>query len=301
MYDRILIPLDGSESGEASLPYADLIPSRLVYLLCVEAAATGGAGRMRPVPAQPARAYLERIAARFRRQGREVETIVLTGDPVERILETAADVDLIVMATHGRGAVGRALRGGVADAVARQASAPALVVRAAGRAVGASPVTRLVVPLDGSTLAEEALPVALQLGEQLGVGVHLVRVVEPPLIWEAVASGSLPGGAYDGTFAGQMQVATTYLDDTARRIADRQVDVTTEARYGGPAPELLSTLTTGDLVVMTSHGRGGIARWFVGSVAEALVREAPVPVLLVQSGLAAGIDAAAPAVSVVEG
>ena len=281
MVDRMLVPLDGTAVAEAAMPYAALIPSRLVYLLMVEPMSTTGraGGRETTLAAEH---YLERHAEGLRRLGREVEIIVLTGDPATRILETAADADLIVMATHGRGAVGRVWRGGVADAVARRASPPTLVVRAPDQSVATPVVSRLVVPLDGSALSEAAIPVAAELARQIGVGLHLVRVAEPPVIWESVAGGSLPGGTYEGTFAGELERAGTYLTGQERHITGGDLAVSSESRYGSPADEILLGLVPGDMVVMSTHGRGGLRRWVLGSVTERLVREAPVPVMIVR-------------------
>lgn len=293
--DRMLVPLDGSAAAEAALPFAALIPSRLVYLLAVEpgefAYRAGASGADRGETDQAAgtrhvREYLRRAAEPFHHQGREVETIVFGGDPAERILEAAADVDLIVMATHGRGAVGRALFGGVADGVARRASAPTLVVRADEHPAAAPTVTRIVVPLDGSALAEEALPHAARLGAVLGVGLHLVRVAEAHLVWDTMAASALVTAAYEDALTAARREATAYLADRIRAVGGLGLPVSSEVRTGGPAAELLAALEPGDLVAMTSHGRGGVRRWLAGSVAEILVREAAAPVLLVRAGVA---------------
>src|SRR5687768_10987587 len=104
MYDRIVVPLDGSERAEAALPFAELIPSRRVRLLVVEPVVLSAA-RRRAVVAPPPPwgswhgltpdAYLDVLAAPFRRQGRQVERVVESGDPGERIVAAAADAELI--------------------------------------------------------------------------------------------------------------------------------------------------------------------------------------------------------------
>lgn len=288
MYDRILVPLDGTTLAEAALPFAELIPSTLVYLLRVAPGAEGRANGVARTPAdRRALDQLQVVGERFRRQGREVEAIVFAGDPAKRIVEAAADVDLIVMATHGRGAGRRALYGGVADEVARWAPVPTLVARGGERPVGGPPITRLVVPLDGSALAEEALPAAVELASVLGVAIHLVRVVTPSLMWEALAGG---GTLVDGrsTLDDAIADATSYLDEQCRRLRGRDLAVTRDVRSGAPVSELMASFAPGDLVVLSSHGRSGSQRWLIGSVAETLVREAAVPVLLVPAA-AAGV------------
>ena len=165
MFDRILVPLDGSEAAEAALAVSELIPSRRVRLLAVESdladlTAICAAER-------DCQAYLERVAEPLRRQGREVETVVLR-QPGGEIVAFAAAADLIVMGSHGRGAVGRLVLGSVADQVARHAPVPTLIVRGGRRPATAMPLARIVVPLDGSALAEQAVPIAVALAADWG-------------------------------------------------------------------------------------------------------------------------------------
>jgi nucleotide-binding universal stress UspA family protein len=137
---------------------------------------------------------------------------------------------------------------------------------------------RIVVPLDGSALAEQAVPHAEALGQLTGAPLHLVRVLD-----------STQFGSFDGTKARQLwlnnerSVARNYLERLEQNLRDRQLTVTVEYRLGSPAQELLAILHPGDLLVMTTHGRSGVARWLLGSVAEAVVRRATVPVLLVRA------------------
>ena len=128
MYERILVPLDRSELAEAAVPFAALIPSREVRLLHVEPLAVT-AMRERPAltrydlsrmrHALTAHDHLGQVGEGFRRQGREVDVVVESGDPGDRIVRAAADADLVVMATRGLGAGGRLLFGSVADHVVR--------------------------------------------------------------------------------------------------------------------------------------------------------------------------------------
>jgi nucleotide-binding universal stress UspA family protein len=276
MYDRILVPLDGSDLAEAALPFVELIPSRHVRLLAVEpvvlAAPRRRAAFEPPLPSGAGRvftpaAYLDSVGEPFRRQGRDVELVVESGDPGARIVVTAADASLIVMATRGRGAVGRALLGSVADHVARHAPAPTLLVR--GTDPRAAPmVGRVVIPLDGSERAEAALPVAARWGGDLGVRPHLVRVVD--------TSTQLT------TEEEARREAAAYLDEQARRLSVYDAVATSEVLTGPTVRALLEAIGPADLVVMTTRGRGGLGRALLGSVAERLVREAAGPVLLVR-------------------
>jgi nucleotide-binding universal stress UspA family protein len=174
----------------------------------------------------------------------------------------ARSSDLIVMATDARGIGGRVVGGCTCDRVARHAPAPTLLVRAGRHGINAQPLSRIVVPLDGSPEAEAALRPAWALAALLGAPVHLVHVLEPV-----------------GTLPTDRQPSETYLTDVMRR-AETGAHLTWEIRDGEPSVEIATAVQPGDLLVMTTHGAGGMRRWFMGTVAERLIRQAPVPVLV---------------------
>ena len=169
---RILVPVDGSPEASAALPYAAALatPGTEIVLLTVFPPATDAA-----------RAGLETAAQRLRVAGQTVRTEVATGNPARRIVDMAADLraEMIVMASHGRGAIGRLIYGSVADRVGRESAVPVMVVRTKQLAPGPVGITRLVVPLDGTSRAESALPVATTISQRLGTPISLVRVVDP--------------------------------------------------------------------------------------------------------------------------
>jgi nucleotide-binding universal stress UspA family protein len=281
MFDLILVPLDGPEAAEAALAVAELIPSKRVRLLTV---ASDLPDRTAICATEPdCQTYLERVAEPLRRQGREVETIVAFGDPAREIVASAATADLIVMGSHGRGAAGRVGLGSIADHVARHAPAPALIVRGGRRPATTIPLTRIVVPLDGSALAEQALPMAIALAGIMGLPVHLVRVVDFDPVRGTVEAGVVAANAYVKTHAAAISLADTYLAEQVQRLRNKDVATMSELRTGAPASELLDAIHEGDLVVLATRERGGIQRWFLGSVAEELVRRAAGPVLVVRA------------------
>jgi nucleotide-binding universal stress UspA family protein len=279
--ELLLVPLDGSEPAEAALAYAELIPSRRVRLLLAEPDDRGPMlsdvielAEWRREREAGARAYLERVGEPLARQGRSLEIAFAFGDPSAQIVDAAADADLVVMVTSGRGAGGRALFGSVAEGVvrrdARRAPRATLLVRGGARPPGGPPVSRVLVPLDGSAAAERAVPVAAELADDLGVPIHLVRVV-----------------------AGEAarREAEEALAAAVRRLRDRDLAATGEVRVGAAVPELLATARESDVVAMTTRRRGGVRRWLLGSVADELVRQASAPVLIVRGDAeGAGID-----------
>ena len=144
---------------------------------------------------------------------------------------------------------------------------------------------RIVVPLDGSELAEKALPTAEDLAELTGAPLHLVRVVDLTRLDRYGAYGGLAVeyAGFELVAGEERQVATEYLERMTAELTGRGRSVTT-AIVDGSAPHALVGLTKpSDVVVMASHGRTGLARWFLGSVAEEVVRHATVPVMLVRA------------------
>lgn len=184
MYHRILVPLDGSELAELALAPAGLLARRfraqlwLVSVLVPVPLESGSSVRLARTAVDQAQDYLQDVQRRLEADGLAVRAIVRWGDPAGEILATAHEsrAVLIAMATHGRGGLGRWMIGSVADRVVRAATIPVLVVpaRAAARQPG---FHRLLVPLDGSALAEAALPHALLLARTFNATVELLSVV----------------------------------------------------------------------------------------------------------------------------
>ncbi len=274
-YGNILVPLDGSTFAEGALFYVELIPSQTVRLLSVEPVELSAArqrwalGETLPdgstwLVSTP-HEYLELIGRRFRAQGRQIEIAVLSGEPGPAIVDSAKTADLVVMATRGHGAT-RLHLGTTADYVVRHAPVPVLVLRET-TLKEAPAVLRVVVPLDGSALAEEALPLASTLAQALHVPVHLVRAVDP--------ATSL------NTEAMLVSEADAYLVSQERQLASA-VPVTREVRSGTLPDSVVEAIRLGDLVVMATRGTGA-TRQLLGSVTEAVLDQTVVPVVLVSA------------------
>lgn len=259
----VLIPLDGSERAEAALAWVQVLNAQRIRLLQVcppeEASAVA-----------TAQEYLADLAARSCPSGTTVDIRVVSGDPAERIVAEAAESDLIVMSTLGAGDGGRRLFGSVADRVSRHAPVPTLLLRGGRAAVSTAPLHRIVVPLDGSPAAERALPLGVKLAAMLGAPVHLVSVHE-----------TTPGEHADP--ANQRDAVAAYLDREAAAIAREDVNASTEVRAGAPDTELLAAVGPGDLLVITTHGRGAARRWQIGRVAEKLLRHATAPIVMIRA------------------
>jgi nucleotide-binding universal stress UspA family protein len=275
---RILVPLDDSPEARVALPYAAALstPGTEIVLLTVVPSATD---------ADAARAGLETAAQRLRVTGQTVRTEVATGDPARCIVEMAGDLsaEMIVMASHGRGAFGRLIYGSVADQVGRESPVPVMVVRANQLQAGPVGITRLVVPLDGSPRAEAALPVATTISRRLGTPMLLIRVVDPAdLVAPAVGVGeAIPFEIYDEAEKELQQEARRYLDTTAQKLREQGLPVAISMPMGSPASSIEEATHLGDVLVLSADERSGVMRWLLGSVAEKLTREDESPVILV--------------------
>lgn len=143
---------------------------------------------------------------------------------------------------------------------------------------------RIVVPLDGSELAERALPHAMAVAQATGTPIHLLRIVDILPLTQLSAVG--PGGEPAAVFAAldlvqaEEATATDYLDALRQRLVGQGLTTTIEVRTDLVVSGLLAAVKLQDLLVMTTHGRTGLERFVFGSVAEAMIQRSPAPVLL---------------------
>lgn len=293
----LLVPLDGSPLADHALPYATAIAApggRLVLFRVL-----GGDGGVDEVldrlgardASADQTAAMEALSASAKLvgEGFNVQLATASGDAAETILAAigAQGVGAVVIASHGRGAVGRWMFGSVADRLARTSPVPVVIVRPAEPEAAPAPVslTRLVVPLDGSEVAMQALPVAVGVARAHGLPIHLITAIDlagmVPMAIPAGPAMPMSGELYDQVYEEIRAGAAASLKEAAARVSAESVPVTTEVRIGPPSVAVTDIVGAGDLIVLSSHGRTGVQRWLLGSVAEQLVRGAPVPVMLV--------------------
>ena len=146
-------------------------------------------------------------------------------------------------------------------------------------------IQKIVVPLDGSKLAECALPYAEEIASKMDVEVVLVSVTERVQGYEPVrAPGKMFEVDYVPVGIGKMEKqATRYMDRIVKKFEGKGIKVSQEVLLGDPAEEIIiyAELKKCDLIIMASHGRGGISRWLHGSVAEKVFRAAGIPVMII--------------------
>jgi nucleotide-binding universal stress UspA family protein len=288
---RILVPFDGSVQASRALEISrDLKPDRLILLRVLTDEFLGIPGtkpESHDGELDHLHEELENIAAPLRATGIDIQIQLVFGDAAEEIIAAGQSCDLIVMTTRGQGAASRALFGSVADRVSRHSITPTMLVRSvAGTTV--TPRQRIVVPLDGSHRAEVALPMATRLASILMTPVHIVRVIDLDDVRATIraarhATPDAPeiGDTFDDARLFTEEQALNYLETVASPLREQGLEVNTEVLRGTPSFVLLWSIKAADLVVMTSHGRGGFRRWLLGSVAEKLVREGEAPLVLI--------------------
>ena len=305
MYQSMLVPLDGSELAEVVFAYAKDLAGRLdleVILLHV-----GGSVLREFAPMR--RAYIGQAAETIKRQAREVQKktgIQPGGKPVEVRGELAdgyaADeilryidennIDLILMATHGRSGLKRWGMGSVADKILRASKVPVWLIRAEvteETPYDQWPRRTILVPLDGSELAESVLPHVEALAKQRGtelVDVVLLRVCEPPVIAsDYPADMPLSWEEHVKQITNHVkQVSEQYLAGVEKRLTDAGLKVRSEVLLGKPDVEIVDYAKRNpfNLIIMATHGRSGLSQWAYGSIAHKVLYGVSSPIFLVR-------------------
>jgi nucleotide-binding universal stress UspA family protein len=279
MFTRWVVPLDGSETAEAVLPWVERLAPRCnaeVVLLAV--VSLGSIARdlsgdqyitaavyEQVIQGEKAALndYLAKVGERLTAAGCRTAFQVLVGQPASAIIDTAAEdvgETLVAMTTHGRTGLARFALGSVAGQVVRALPVPVLLVRSGAQQ--RPTLDTMLVPLDGSATAEAVLPAVEMLAPAFGTRVLLLTV----------------SGESDGP-------ASAYLERIAARLSSAGItDVETRIIAGSPAEVILSIAgqTSADIIAMATHGRTGVRHWVLGSVAEDVLHQATVPVLLVR-------------------
>lgn len=291
MFEKILVPLDGSTLAEQALPAAKEIASagnarlvlfRVVPYFTVLAADPLLYEEMNRMGEDEAQAYLRATQEGI---GEEVAVEVAcdVGSAADAILQYAQEneIDLIVMSSHGRSGINRWVYGSVAERVLSQAPCPVLVITA-GQAAWSPEVQRVLVPLDGSELAEKALTPAAELATKLGLELHLLRVVPSgQLLTETNDLADKLSTLEDK----QIVEARDYVQSVSRRLHIENSHAALEVTSKTVAESIVSYAIKHDigLIVMSSHGRTGLRRWVYGSVAEKVLRSACCATMVVRN------------------
>lgn len=295
---RVLVPLDGTDLAASILPDAMRLagPGGEIILL-VDVAQTARASRdHRPDVGtwnDCVDEYLRPHAEEIESHGVRAATHkVWISDPTWVIADMAGylKADMIACSTHGRTPFGRLVRGGTAWHVVAHSQVPVLLrhVDPEMRADVHAGRPHIMVPLDGSAYAEKALPLAVALTKERGARLTLARVATTGLPeWGLSTPGGV--GAFGLSYADEVAADRCYLEQVAAALP---VDAHAHVLEGSPITAALADFVHSDGVtdvVMTTHGRTGLARVIVGSVADSLVHTLSCPIILVPALAAAHV------------
>ena len=311
-YTRIILPLDGSDTSEQAIPHARGLAMQLslpVTLVCavepdspaITQSLYSNRRWIEPAGSRHAEAseYLTKASDLLVAEGMRVDTAIPHRDPAGGIVEEAGrDPNaLIVIASHGRSGLARWWLGSVADKVLHTADNPVFVIRVQGQAFKSPDERpgRLFVPLDGSELAEMVLPHVSYLASRMGLPVTLLQITpseEEYYRYAAMGSGFAPASVPSAPSVFELvqmagQEASAYLEDVKSRLVGQGVEtVDTQVTPGTAADVIVDQVSEaeGGLVAMTTHGRSGVGRMMLGSVAERVIRQSGCPVLVVRAG-----------------
>ncbi len=282
--ERILVPSDGSPLAEAILPIVVKLAqdwdAEVILLRAEEAQPPPGEEMTGAEVRALGESRLRALASTLEGHGlKRVRWMVWSADPVQAIRDAARaqGADLIAMATHSRGGLSRLLLGSVAAGVVQAVSVPVLLLR--GRLSETTwSLRRLLVPLSGEAGSEAILPVVEGLAGPADLEVHLVEVLEP---FPTTAEYLLREEEF---WALRRVEAERHLEKVAEGLSVKGLRVTRSVLAGPVAETIISAAVKGgaDLITMATHGRGLLGRLAFGSVADAVLRAAPVPVLLLR-------------------
>ncbi|MFC2003771.1 universal stress protein [Chloroflexota bacterium] len=291
MFNRILVPLDGSKLAESALPYAE----ELAGAFNSEIALLFVCDTPRCKYRYEHQVYVDKMAELTRnnlegeRPKTSVKPVVVEGHPATEISDYADqnDISLIVMATHGRTGIMSWAMGSIANKVLDRVRIPILLIRGVSGAEEAGQMMcfgRIMLPLDGSEAGEAALPYVIEIANKLYPEIILLQVVAPGQHVHTV-------GGLDYVRFTEQQVASMTADakdclgQVGNKLTRIKATVRPELKFGDPAEEIIKL--AGEMgacmVAMSTHGHSGIDRWTFGSVTHKVLHSGNTPLLLVRA------------------
>jgi nucleotide-binding universal stress UspA family protein len=283
MFENIIVPLDGSEKSKRILPYVRYLALKFrsnVHVLGI------GVGSERRRVNRLLEQYINNISSHLSTENVEANPAVIYGRPADKLLTHIQEnnFDLIIMATHGRGGITRWWVGSVAERIISEALPPVLLIRSNhDEANGMEEVTfsNILTPLDGSDIGETALPHAEALASATGATIDLLHIIPPPGGVEA----KLFGSELKKPVKAAHDSGENYLGDVAERLVKKGINTKYKVTTGDPASIIIEHAIEhkSRLIAMSTHGRSGIARWILGSVADKVLQKTAVPMWLVKS------------------
>jgi nucleotide-binding universal stress UspA family protein len=290
MFEKILVPLDGSKAAEMVIPYAEEIStsfSSQLILASVSEFLRKGAGHLY-------HDYMTRIMEQVQQQLEEqnpgkitqTHSELLIGRPAEEIIRYADEINagLIAMTSRGSSIPGPWPLGSTAAKILRATSKPILLIRAPAGDIALSRkklINKVLVPLDFSTLGSTAIPYAEILGQSLNAELVLLHAIEPELKMFPYYDARLPPISDKERAIARSNILTS-LEETAKPLKEKGLIVSTTVVSGYAAESILDYAKSNsiDLIAMSTHGEKGIGRWVFGSVTDKVLHTGDTAVLV---------------------
>jgi len=280
MYGRILVPLDGSDLAERSLPYVKHIAKKLnsaviLMMVCLPS----------NYAELPLKAYIQKKTKEFQVEGIKTNSKILRGEAATAILKFAQknDIDLIVMSAHGGSGISRWSLGSCATKVLQKTNIPTLLVRSnktKAKSLNAE-ISKILIALDGSHFSEAIIPYVKRLIEINKPEVILVRVIEPVTL--PFTTGYIEHEKYEKEIMEKAkEEASSYLQKMKGLFEQEGTKASTVLLKGHPANAILNYAEESNirLIAITTHGYTGITKWAYGSVAANIIESSTIPILL---------------------
>jgi len=295
VFSQIVVPLDGSREANIAVPHAHLMAR----------ASDATVTLLRVVPHErdvaDGQAFLDRVAREYAAPDVKVNLAVREGDAARAILELVQQrgADLVVMRTHGRSGLTRAVLGSVAEKIVKQSPTPVLLLPPGDRTEPRGSIGSILVPVDGTPGGALALGIATNLAREGSASLQLLQVVQPMPTYQSSALLADAPMAVDPSWDADAETgAQAHVDALVSRLSVRGVVAHGEALIASSVSEAIVTNAAEhacDLIVMSSHAHTGTARAFLGSVTDAVVRSANCPVLVIRRDAEAEAEVESPA------
>ena len=287
-YQKILVPLDGSELAEKALPYTKTIALLKNSEVVLFAVSITPAGYRRD---RLLKSYLDANAKQLEASGIKVSTTIAYGDVAEEIIGYADKnkVDLLIISTHGYSGIKQWMLGSVTQKVLYGTCVLVLLIKSKSPEIAKLELKRAMIPLDGSSFSEITFHYFEELAKGTGAELLLLEVIESPVV---PSYGSRPINPTwekyrDNLWTELEQQASEYLDKIKADLKKRGLKVNAQVKRGeiGDVAQSIMQVAqneNADLIVMATHGRTGVSRWVYGSVTNRIVEESTQPLLLIR-------------------
>lgn len=291
MYERILVPLDGSKLTEASLPYAEELARKIGSQMTLISVLLFGNESDEDQYHHLHQFYIQEMAKTMKQKAIKVKSVIVTGDPAEQIIDYAdkKNIDLIIMGTRARSDLTRWVLGSVADKVVSATSCPVALISSEDIEAGVRGrkiLRKALAILDGTAQGEVVIPYVEELASKLNMEVTLLQLVEQVLMYFEGADDSnyIPVSKKESN--SRRAKARRYLKKLASTLEDKGITVKVKVVTKGKSGETITRVASkidADLLAVATRGRHGISRWFLGSVRDDIVNIGNILVLLVRA------------------